>query len=336
MRLSHEARAERREQIRADAFAGATVPELEAKYGLTQFYIRQITKDIPRPPRVTKRSPQRIAQLSEIASLGLTRRKAAKLLRMYPTDVSAICRANGIKGFEYDLAGWAPIIAASRERAANMVALYTEGRTLEQIGQQYGITRERVRQLMSKHFRTNGESGGRAVLSERRRQAAQARKDAACIAKHGCTVAQYKATPAKAKRAYIAQRRNAGVRKIEWHFNFWTWWTVWQASGHWEQRGRGQGYVMCRNGDVGPYSPANVHIATAVQNVVESSSRKKRDPSLPVGVKRTKSGRYSAQRHLNGKKLRLGTHDTPDLAYAAYLRAANENFARVQVRGAVS
>lgn len=42
----------------------------------------------------------------------------------------------------------------------------------------------------------------------------------------------------------------------------WEWWTIWQMSGRWEERGRGHGYMMCRKGDVGPYALGNVVIAT--------------------------------------------------------------------------
>lgn len=73
---------------------------------------------------------------------------------------------------------------------------------------------------------------------------------------------------------YVTQRGNAKYRGIPWLFTFDSWLLVWEASGHWEDRGvkRGQ-YVMSRFGDVGPYSPENVEIKTASENCSEAIRR---------------------------------------------------------------
>lgn len=42
--------------------------------------------------------------------------------------------------------------AQAKERATVMLALLAEGRSLESVGQLYSISRERVRQLVSKHY----------------------------------------------------------------------------------------------------------------------------------------------------------------------------------------
>lgn len=60
---------------------------------------------------------------------------------------------------------------------------------------------------------------------------------------------------------YSTQKRKAAQRNIEWLLSFDEWWDIWQASGHWEQRGNRKGYYcMSRHGDTGPYSVENVYI----------------------------------------------------------------------------
>jgi hypothetical protein len=66
------------------------------------------------------------------------------------------------------------------------------------------------------------------------------------------------------------QRSQARRRGIEWQLTFEEWLGIWSASGRWEQRGnRTGGFVMGRNGDVGPYSVTNVQIIPHSQNIAE-------------------------------------------------------------------
>jgi hypothetical protein len=63
---------------------------------------------------------------------------------------------------------------------------------------------------------------------------------------------------------------NAKHRSVPFLFTFDEWWSVWDASGKWDQRGRGVGqYVMSRFGDIGPYSLGNVEIRLASDNTAE-------------------------------------------------------------------
>jgi hypothetical protein len=116
-------------------------------------------------------------------------------------------------------------------------------------------------------------------------------------------------------RAYISHRNNARHRGVEWGFTLWSWWCVWRDSGHWNDRGPGYGYVMCRRGDVGPYAPHNVYIATAIQNSAEGSRPL---GGLPIGV-RVRRGRFAVKH----RRVHLGTFDTVEEAVAAYTKASN-------------
>lgn len=150
-------------------------------------------------------------------------------------------------------------------KANEMAALYRQGLTLKEVGDRYGVTRERVRQLL-KSIGADGKQGGAALVAKAKREAYQAHLDAKSLRLRGMTHAEFRALPRKVLSAYRNQRRNARTRGIEWKFNLASWWRIWELSGKWFQRGRGYGYVMARKGDAGPYSPDNVYICTSAQN----------------------------------------------------------------------
>lgn len=275
------------------------------------------------------RAMRKRAVLMELGELGMSQKKVAAVLNLPHPSISCYCRTLGVK-LPRERGGYAPVVAKSRERAEAMAALYRGGYTLEQIGSQYGLTRERVRQLMAKHFGITGADGGHHTQIAVKKARVRAYRNDRYMKSHGCTWAQFVEVRAIGKAmkeagarhgrtpfgAYQSQRRNAGARGVGWELTFWQWWTIWLESGHWEQRGRGQGYVMCRRGDVGPYAVGNVFIGTAAQNSYEGQvKRYKLAGDLPMGVRRTAGGRYVAHR----RNRHLGTYDTPEAAHAAYL-----------------
>lgn len=152
---------------------------------------------------------------------------------------------------------------------------YRAGATLAEIGKAFGVTRERVRQLLAKRGVTRLDGGS----TERSRQLGRriaAERDARYIAKYGMPFKAYRAVPPLARARYKEQRRNAQHRRIEWHFTLASWWGVWLASGRWEQRGRTRGaWVMSRIGDTGPYSPGNCRLVPAQANIQEYYDRER-------------------------------------------------------------
>jgi hypothetical protein len=70
-----------------------------------------------------------------------------------------------------------------------------------------------------------------------------------------------------AQLKFHQHRAGAAYRGIPFLFTFEQWLGMWVDSGKWHLRGKGgEGYVMARKGDVGPYSVENVEILTAAQN----------------------------------------------------------------------
>ena len=176
------------------------------------------------------------------------------------------------------------------ERASAMASLYRDGKILQEIGDQYGMTRERVRQIITKHFGSLAIEGGKSKRAADRRADRHARKDAQYMASHGCTFSQYVSVRRMANRlikagvsrertpigAFNTQRCSARRRGIEWQFKFWDWWQFWLASGKWDKRGcAAESFVMCRYGDIGPYAPGNVYIATLSQNTTHYQARRR-------------------------------------------------------------
>jgi hypothetical protein len=83
--------------------------------------------------------------------------------------------------------------------------------------------------------------------------------------------------PDEAYQAYRSQVHSCRRRGIEMQFNLKAWWDWWQIDGRWERRGRrGNGLVMARRGDVGPYSPENVYCATNDQNTADVDPERRR------------------------------------------------------------
>lgn len=173
-------------------------------------------------------------------------------------------------------------------REQRMCQLYTTGHTLQQIATVYGISRERVRQIISRAGVTRAE-GGLAKSSQQKAEAkAAARKkrlDEKAQAMFGCTFDDLLfwnddrrgwASGTKS-RAYLNQRKAAEWRGIGWELTFPQWCQIWLESGHWAERGRkADAYCMARKQDFGPYAVWNVYITTLSQNVVDYQAELKR------------------------------------------------------------
>lgn len=273
--------------------------------------------------------------IRECAKEGLTRRETSEKTKIGYGYICQVARDHQIE-FRKEYTVGESDKARIQSRADIMAALYRSGYTLQQIGEQFGISRERVRQVISKIHGMSAEDGGQHVSAVKNAVKRQTKRDAVCMKKWGCTHAQWRelidvgkrmVSEGKTKdrgptRAYASQKNNAKHRGVPFEITLLQWWDIWQASGHWSERGRGQGYVMCRINDEGPYAVGNVFIDTAINN--SSDAPKKKKSGLPTGVREVRRGNYRAfvaVRHIYGQKFYLGAHKTPELAHAAYLMA---------------
>jgi len=156
------------------------------------------------------------------------------------------------------------------------IELYKSGATLKEIGEKFGVTRQRINQILSQSG-VKASDGGKFVSSAANRAAnEEKRKSNKFSERHGLTKEEWlEAKNSGLLMAYRSQKRNAGTRGIQWLFAFKEWQAIWVDSGKLEQRGRfGDGYCMSRKNDDGPYAPWNVEIKTIRENSAEGFGRK--------------------------------------------------------------
>lgn len=230
-----------------------------------------------------------------------------------------------------------------------LAEMYKSGMTLAEIGARFGITRERVRQIVSA-LGVTASDGGQSVRSFKstpdkveKLRAKNEKTEARIRATWGMSLDDYRAhvseygpcTKASSPmHKFIVQRANANKRGIEWKFTFAEWWSVWHESGKWGDRGRGA-YVMARYGDGDtPYSKDTVYICTQSENskdsyIVSPAAVRFADNPAKAGAgrgwyyapTRSKKNPYYAQFN----KKHLGGFPTEELARAAYEAAVEQH-----------
>jgi len=103
--------------------------------------------------------------------------------------------------------------------------------------------------------------------------------------------------------AFVQQRVAAKKRKIAFLFSFAEWWSVWEASGKWEQRGKRKGqYCMSRFGDSGPYAVDNVHIQLFGDNISQAHLGKAKSIETRLKMSKPKSAETRAKMSLARRK----------------------------------
>lgn len=167
------------------------------------------------------------------------------------------------------------------ERNRLIADRYRNGNTLQQIGDEFNISRQAVLQIIRKYTTLTRFDGGAHVRGKQQETLSQ---DKRCIDKYGCTYDEYlriadignkmldlgysyHKTP---RGSFSAQKRGAKQRGIRWNFKLAEWWKVWEESGKWHKRGTDlDDFVMCRHDDEGPYASDNVYIGTTGENAME-------------------------------------------------------------------
>lgn len=287
----------RAELLRPFDGGGFPVAEVASRLGLTAVTVRTYARrfgfkigtiDGQSIPHRNKMM-DRVEALRDCRARGLTRLEAASELGLTPATVHRYCH-----DFSIEFPHGRSCDPKTITKAEAMAAMYSGGKTLAEIGELFGVSRERVRQIMTKHHGMRRDGGGQHVRAQRKKVAKARNKDTAALRKHGCSHAEYRALVELGRTmkadgishdrtptgAWHSQRANANSRGIEWNLLLWDWWNIWQQSGKWNDRGRTKGsYVMCRFGDTGAYEVGNVYIATCSHNCSVQPNHPRHQPT---------------------------------------------------------
>lgn len=172
-----------------------------------------------------------------------------------------------------------PKLRARNEHAVAMISAFQAGKTMEEIGKDYNLTRQRVQQIL-KAYGISRTDGGNSAKHEKRVAETEQTRAKRIMKSWGLTLEEYAAhtnvygtsgQPDSPMARYANQRMSCKRQGIEWKFTFKTWWAMWEASGKWDLRGKGQ-YGLGRRGDAStPMSPETCCVAT-VSNIVKDKS----------------------------------------------------------------
>lgn len=146
------------------------------------------------------------------------------------------------------------------ERELEMVGMYKKGNTLEEIGFCYGVTRQRVQQVLARHCVS--KDGGLAKKREEKKRLITKARDERFVEKYGFNEGKFKSVGNDFKLAYRQQKTNAERRGIAWTIKFSDWFLLWEESGKWPERGLGfDKYVLTRKDLRKGFEPENIVIA---------------------------------------------------------------------------
>jgi DNA-binding CsgD family transcriptional regulator len=232
--------------------------------------------------RATPPLSARAIKAIELAKDGLYPAEIARQTGYTPGGVTLLLKRSGLSATKYR-----SLAASDRavERAEKMASMYRQGVILEKIGQHFGVTRERVRQILADLGVTPAEGGKRRSVNQKK-EARKRQLDARCLAKWGITHAERKARRQDGTlAAFTSQRNVAGGRGIPWELSFVQWLEIWTVSGKLELRGRGKGrYVMSRIKDEGGYVVGNVHIQLSTDNNRQGLAKCRSNKAPHTGV----------------------------------------------------
>ena len=102
-------------------------------------------------------------------------------------------------------------------RAAEIIRLRTDGRGLQEIGQQFGISRERVRQIVEKHGGIEAAAAGKKLAAEGRHAATVERRPKTICGFCNKTFQNYRTRKyCSMKCSNYAKRRNDALAERAW------------------------------------------------------------------------------------------------------------------------
>lgn len=161
----------------------------------------------------------------------------------------------------------------AKARGLKFVSLYKSGKTSSEISKKYGVSRQRVQQVLAR-YGIGRHDGGVFLRTEKRLEKLKIRRDERYKKIYGCSYDEWKDIQKpfnKYRRSPAYSYRNhknlSRIRGIEFSLTLPEWWQIWRDSGKFEVRGKSKGqYVMSRKKDAGPYAIGNVRIITVEEN----------------------------------------------------------------------
>lgn len=166
-------------------------------------------------------------------------------------------------------------------RNVSMVSMYRQGMTLQEIGDRYGLTRERVRQIVSREGITSKEGGKTVQVKEKKmiqsvidgeerkkRQAVKNVKHAQWVVEHlGDTIETIEAAGLPHTRESLVCKSYVAIRMAHFYQNqktylrYLDWVKIWEDSGHFSRiSGPNRGWCLVRQDNHQPWSPENAKI----------------------------------------------------------------------------
>jgi transposase len=311
---------------------GKSADEIAAALDVSELTVKRWAQRsrITLPAPTPKGKDERHQRVVDLAQSGRTLDEIAAATEYSYPAVSNILRKYGVKAVRKWGGSTGP---RDLERAEKIASMYRQGVVLEKIGEHFGITRERVRQVLRK-IGVTAQEGGACKLAEHNKAATLAKRNLRTMTKWGLSYDEMKARRKDGTlAAFIQQRNSAGSRGIVWRLLFSEWLDVWLQSGKLALRGRGKGhYVMSRIKDEGGYVIGNVHVQLSTENNSQGLAKCRNNKAAHTGVWRIYPGtgkpwvaKYS--------KTMIGMYATEREAIAARREYVERNRLTVRMRG---
>lgn len=165
---------------------------------------------------------------------------------------------------------------ATRNRT--IATAFKAGTPMPDLAKAYGLTRQGV-QLILKQMNLGAKDGGAGLRAKQRKQTTATlkilNKEQQCATRWGCSLEQWQLlrsmhpsfhhTPIA---RFIQHRNNVLRKKLRWSLTLWQWWSEWNDSGRYHERGRQkQSYCMARRQNTGDYAVGNVVIMSIQDNL---------------------------------------------------------------------
>jgi predicted DNA-binding protein YlxM (UPF0122 family) len=197
----------------------------------------------------------------------MTVKEVAAKYNVYPTIIYSILRA-----YKVPLRGYAGLMSPEG-RDDEICELYRSGYTMQEIGDRYNISRQRIQQILAK-FNMTYEDGGNHVKSVARQEQLKQEMDERSFNNYGYTREQFhmlRGTHEDYNKSALGKwyqfKKNCEIHGFELQLTPLEWWDIWQKSGKFHLLERaGDGYCLGRIDQKGPFSKENCVVRKFSEN----------------------------------------------------------------------